>query len=191
MNTKERVAGQRLVKFPQIGGAEAIEDATGTVVIYLLERNGYPVVMGFVGRRTKPDLRYRFGTTDEAREYGRDWLKKMEKDALEKQARKAFVHTLKVGDLLYTSWGWEQTNVDFYEVVALKGKTMAVLRERNTKVTGNGMELSMSGYTMPAPGFLRDELLTRRVGEGNTVTVKSYARGYPWDGKKKGTTWYG
>lgn len=36
---------------------------------------------------------------------------------------------VRVGDLFYDSWGWEQTNVNFYEVVALRGKHTAVIRE--------------------------------------------------------------
>ena len=31
---------------------------------------------------------------------------------------------LKVGDLFSYSWGYDQTNVDFYQLVGIKGKTM-------------------------------------------------------------------
>ena len=36
---------------------------------------------------------------------------------------------VRVGDIFCASWGYEQTNVNFYEVVALKGKKTAVVRE--------------------------------------------------------------
>lgn len=36
---------------------------------------------------------------------------------------------VKVGDLFYTSWGYEQTNVNFFQVIALKGRTSCLLRE--------------------------------------------------------------
>jgi len=36
---------------------------------------------------------------------------------------------LKVGDVLEASWGYDQTNVDFFQVVALRGKTQCVIRE--------------------------------------------------------------
>lgn len=36
---------------------------------------------------------------------------------------------IKVGDVFYASWGYEQTNIDFFEVVALKGKTQVVIKE--------------------------------------------------------------
>ena len=35
---------------------------------------------------------------------------------------------IKVGDVFYESWGYEQTNIDFWQVVALKGTTQIVLR---------------------------------------------------------------
>lgn len=34
-----------------------------------------------------------------------------------------------VGDIYYSSWGYDQTNVDFYQVVALKGKHTAVIHQ--------------------------------------------------------------
>lgn len=34
-----------------------------------------------------------------------------------------------VGDLYYSAWGHDQTNVDFYQVINLKGKHTAVIRQ--------------------------------------------------------------
>ena len=42
---------------------------------------------------------------------------------------KTYKHGVKVGDLFYTSWGYEQTNVDFFQVIALKGESSAIVRE--------------------------------------------------------------
>lgn len=36
---------------------------------------------------------------------------------------------IKVGDIFKMSWGYEQTNVDFFRVEELKGKTQVVLKE--------------------------------------------------------------
>lgn len=36
---------------------------------------------------------------------------------------------IKVGDLFYTSWGDEQTNVNFFQVIGLKGETSVLVRE--------------------------------------------------------------
>jgi len=32
----------------------------------------------------------------------------------------------KVGDVFYTSWGYEQTNIDFYQVVDVKGESVVI-----------------------------------------------------------------
>ena len=39
--------------------------------------------------------------------------------------------TVKVGDVFSCSWGWEQTNVDFFQVIALVGKNSVRLRQVN------------------------------------------------------------
>lgn len=38
-------------------------------------------------------------------------------------------HNVKVGDIFYTSWGYEQTNVNFFQVIELRGASSVVARE--------------------------------------------------------------
>ena len=45
------------------------------------------------------------------------------------KAIKAPAHGVKVGDLFYTSWGYEQTNVNFFQVIALVGSSSVRVRE--------------------------------------------------------------
>ncbi len=45
-------------------------------------------------------------------------------------------HPLEVGSVLYTSWGYDQTNVDFYRVDELKGKSMVRLVPVSKKAEG-------------------------------------------------------
>ena len=44
-------------------------------------------------------------------------------------------HDLKVGDILYSSWGYDQTNIDFYQVTAV-GVHSVKIREIEQKVVG-------------------------------------------------------
>lgn len=46
-----------------------------------------------------------------------------------KKAEKANKYGVKVGDLFCASWGWEQTNVNFFQVVALVGECSVRVRE--------------------------------------------------------------
>ena len=46
-----------------------------------------------------------------------------------KKATAAPAHGVKVGDLFYASWGYEQTNVNFFQVVELVGSSSVRIRE--------------------------------------------------------------
>lgn len=67
---------------------------------------------------------------------------------------------VRVGDLFYSSWGYEQTNVDFYEVVALKGKHTAVIRKISGEYIGG---YSWSGEKRPERGHYTGEEITART----------------------------
>ena len=60
------------------------------------------------------------------------------------------MHTLKVGDVLSSSWGYEQTNVTFYQVTRVT-KASIELGVLRSKETSDG-ELSMTGYKVPVVG---------------------------------------
>ena len=67
-----------------------------------------------------------------------------------KAERKAKGRGLAVGDVLKSCWGYDQTNVDFYEVIALVGKTMVEIRKiGSTMTSSDGID---SGTVEPLPG---------------------------------------
>lgn len=51
---------------------------------------------------------------------------------------------VKVGDIFYASWGYDQTNVDFFRVKKLRGKTQVVLQEVALKLTEDDAVSSMA-----------------------------------------------
>ena len=51
---------------------------------------------------------------------------------------------IKVGDIFYMSWGYEQTNVDFFRVKALRGKTQVILQQVYLEMT---QDKSVSGMS--------------------------------------------
>ena len=77
---------------------------------------------------------------------------------------------LKVGDILVYTWGWEQTNVDFYEVVGVTAKS-AVIREVKA-IRTDGPPMSMTGTSVPSPGDYD--------GEPQRKSVKHTEQGEPW-----------
>jgi hypothetical protein len=47
-------------------------------------------------------------------------------------------HTFKVGDVLYQSWGYDQTNIDFFEIVGVLPKSVKIRRIGEKMVKGSG-----------------------------------------------------
>ena len=162
------------------------------VVIYF-ERNanGRVCAMAFSGKRSKPDFNYSFGR-DEKGEQRRaqhvaEWVAGIRERRARKAAhaaeRKAFRHTLKVGDILYTSWGYDQTNIDFYQVVSLLGDCKVTIREiAQNRGESTGPD---SWSTMPRPDAFIGEAMTKLVQLGNRVRIASYANASQWDGRPK------
>lgn len=71
--------------------------------------------------------------------------------------------TVETGDIFYSSWGYEQTNINFYQVTHLKGKSTVVVQEiRCQQITASG---AMSGTVEPIKGDFIGDPLTRRVKE--------------------------
>lgn len=159
--------------------------------IYLVDEKS---AMGFGGKRSKPDFNYLFRSKERRDEYVKEYIEGLVKDAEYKSKRAAekrnFVHDLKVGSILYSSWGYDQTNIDFYEVVELVGK-------KSVKILpiGKAVESSSTGadYVVAIPGSFSKEKepMLKRVSEGNSVRIESFSNAYLWDGKPKYETAFG
>jgi hypothetical protein len=85
----------------------------------------------------------------------------------------------KVGDLFYSSWGYDQTNIDFYQVTAVKAKSVEARRiAGNSKYDG-----PMNGHTSPMPNHFTGEAqryLIRFNGDDSPYfKVASYAYAWP------------
>lgn len=68
---------------------------------------------------------------------------------------------IEVGDVFVSTWGYDQTNVDFYEVVAVTPKSVKILSIGNEKV-GYGIETRL----LPSPGaYLEKRVQTMTTDE--------------------------
>lgn len=166
-------------------GAIKITPKAVNAETYLTEYNGRLYAMGFSGNRQKPDFNGRFTTVQFRERYIGQYIeriKRIEERRAERSAeRKAFQHTLKVGDILRTSWGYDQTNIDFYQVVELRGKCNIVIRETaQDRVETTGRD---TWTTIPRRNVFRGAPMVKRAQQGNSVRIASYAMAYPWSGK--------
>jgi hypothetical protein len=93
---------------------------------------------------------------------------------------------VKVGDIFSASWGYDQTNVDFYEVVRLTGASV-VVRKIASRDVGGGAAAQWSGKAVPVPGQYTGEEMTKRIITGYqgrpSFKVTSYSWASLWDGE--------
>ncbi len=76
--------------------------------------------------------------------------------AVARAERAAWVSPYKVGDVFKSSWGYDQTNVDYYECVAVRGKHL-IVREIASEGEENGAG-GLAGRCVPIPGkFIGEE----------------------------------
>ena len=127
--------------------AKEIKDVNTDAVAYVEDLEGGKfTAMVFAGKRSKYDKYYGFKTAERRDEYVKEYFEDIaasyeskKKYAEKKKAMAAEnQENYKVGDILYSAWGYDQTNVDFYQIVK-KTKSQKKPRQgngRNTK-TGN------------------------------------------------------
>lgn len=158
--------------------------------VYLSEDRVGLIATGFIGKRSKPDLSQRYGNEERRTEHVKQWMEISAEREQSKRDRKSkrlsYNHTLKVGDILYSSWGYDQTNIDFYEVLRVTKKSAEIRPLAQTQEhTG-----FMSGTTEPVKGSYTGEPMMKRVQSDNTIKIESFAYAWVWDGTPKHNSWY-
>jgi hypothetical protein len=93
-------------------------------------------------------------------------------------------HDYKVGDILYSMWGYDQTNIDYYQVVGVTAKGISI-REIGKKYVGSS---GTEDKVMPVPDSFEGEVLKKVVNQFGRVKIDTYASAGKWDGKPKEQT---
>ena len=113
-----------------------------------------------------------------------------QKDKIERAQMPVDPSIPKVGDILFSSWGYSMTIVGFYKVVKVSpsGKSVSVQKLENEVVEG---EAGYDGYVVPSiceesgsDTFFKNKRITP-YGAGYQIKVNSSEYASTWDGRKK------
>lgn len=78
--------------------------------------------------------------------------------------------SVSIGDVFVSSWGYEQTNVNFYQVVSLHGTKTVIVREITAK---SRAVQSTAGYSKPLINNFVGESIRRKIKEiGSKPSIK-------------------
>lgn len=99
----------------------------------------------------------------------------------------------KVDDVISSSWGYDQTNVDFYKVIAVKN-SMIEIRQLQA-ITKEDRPASMTGKTWPVQPFEFHpdfpKVIRKKPKPDGSFKLESWGRWCsPWDGQPKSCSWY-
>ena len=160
--------------------------------VYKYDFAGNLYAIGFYGKRAKPSFHYRYGSEksrDEAiQRYIDGWNATVEYKQKLRDERKS-AHTLKEGDILYSSWGYEQTNIDFYQVTRVISDKMVEIRQIASDMP-KGETGFMSGMVVAIKDKFVGDPMRKRANATNYVRIASYAGAGKWDGKPLRCSWY-
>lgn len=151
-------------------------------VAYCYERTisgtTWHVAVAYRGKRSKADWHYRYRTTAE-RSKKMQGLIAWENRKRAYRAERSKPHTLKAGQVLRSCWGYDQTNIDYYEVTNVIGRNTVEIRQIGQKLVGNGGPREL---VVPHVGNYIGKAMRKRARSDNTVRITSYADAYPYDG---------
>jgi len=184
-------------------GACKVADKSGLGEVYLyITTHGKLGAVGFGGKAQKPSFHYTFRTEERRREYVANWfagLAGRRERVAGRRKEASEPHSIKPGAIITNSWGYDQTNVDWY-VVTATSRNFVTLRPIAAQTTPEGGCGPMSGHCEPridvsdpdpmkwGIAFTGPEFRAK-ADKYNNVCMK-YGSGSIWDGKPKYESWY-
>lgn len=134
---------------------------------------------------------YYFRSAERREEYRNEFINNYEAAAAEKierrvkksEARKNLVNPYQEGDILYRSWGYDQTNINFFQVIEAKAKSV-IIQEVGQIITKDEWAANMSEYVVAEPNrFIGKPFVKNfQVDPNGTPYLGSLSA---WDGSPK------
>jgi len=143
------------------------------------------IATAFSGKKATQDWSYRFRDERERRKYVQDYFVKckqaqelkIERAAARINKKREFFASVKEGDIFVDSWGYDQTNVDYY-IVTKKLKASIKIKQ-----IGKNVEYGEFGSdkVRPNPLYEYGEEMTKIPQDGH-IKINGYRYAVLWDG---------
>jgi hypothetical protein len=168
--------------------------------IKVLRKDGnHPSVKIWNPKATKPTANYWFKTVAQREDYVDKFVQRFaESKAAKAESRAqrngtdAQADTVKVGDVFVHSWGYDQSNVDWYQVTHKSGRSVTVERIASREVPGS--QGFMSAQVVAQPGVFLDKApKVKRVQfteDGRPFLSFEYGWCEKWAGEPRYSSWY-
>ena len=170
-------------------GSVKVASKVSSAVAYLYQSGSSPAAIMYQGKASKPFQHFRYASEEKRAASLQRFFAQIEavealkaKRKAEKKAEMAKPAGVEVGQIFACSWGWEQTQVEFFKVAEIVGP-------RSVKVVKIGQEKeythSMQGYASPVPERVISEPMLKRIGLGGGFKVYEHSSAYPLAGRER------
>ncbi|MET7038797.1 hypothetical protein [Elizabethkingia miricola] len=151
--------------------------------IILFEKDTYYYSMIFTGRKTKPTY-FNRATAEDIREVGINNIKKILLEKHEKnlsfiENRKRISDTIQEGTILYSDWGYEQTNINFYLVLERRNSKLILQEIGQTRT----YERQDAGTCIANTEIKKGEPFERRLTKYASVIINEVQTATIYNGK--------
>jgi len=167
------------------GKENAIKRQYKDILIISYNRGKIPIVAIWESKSFKPTFHYRFNKADELfqfiseREIQADKreVTNIQRELEYTEKKKGIV----VGSILYSSWGYEQTNIDFYEV--LERKNDFVILQQIGQKRDCGENFNDRGNCTADQRVKIGDPFRKKISKYGSINLNSYSWCGLWDGK--------
>jgi len=155
----------RMTEYPEIDATIGIST----------DKQNRPIAIGFTGTKGKPDFYYYFEDETRREKYINKFIEEQKKNLEYKAERKAkkqapaiYQVPFKPGDIIYNSWGYDQTNIDFYQVTRCT-KASVFIRPIKAEYSDRSAGCDMAAYVIPVKDSFCGEEIRKKIQwyEGN------------------------
>lgn len=187
-----------------MGATNVKEVSKCGVEIVTFEKNGMLLSLHWWGKAAKPAKHYRWTTAEKMEAFVEKTLLQAELldankkvVAARKKAAREAGHPYKVGDVLYGSWGYDQTNIDYFQITGATKKSVTL-----KQICGDVEEYTSwasANVSAVKDSFLEGGKEYKKIpqcylGSDDSpqwyINSPIYGTLYPWDGKPKYKSWY-
>jgi len=173
LNSKADRAAYRAAMIPSSAERDPRSSELGEA--YKYDEAGKCYAIAFWGSAGRPYFHYSYRDAARREERLAEFFKSVEATAAyrakQKAERDAAPRGLEVGDILKSSWGYDQTNVDYYQVTRLIGAKQVEIRMIGAQSEETGW---LCGQCVPAPGkFIGGPMV--KLARNGSVSVRGFA----------------
>ena len=159
---------------------------------------GRPAAMGFSGKKQRPSFHHHYESPEGRTQMLERWFDGVKKDAARKaevRAARNRPHDLEAGEILVADWGYNQTNVDFFEVTAVVCKNTVELMEIESRTDHDHpwQTGAMCDHVLPCPGIALSGRFRVRVNMAHGkpwVKISNVKYAHRWNGRPQFRSWW-